>query len=296
MKKFLFLKKDFTGIVSTIAAACLLLSGFGSCTVLKGPYTFLPQITSQGYSLPVTDSSNWVNWNIIFSPGANDETKTRQIQDVEKYISGYLALYGFTASFTPTYCPCDSTLFNLSAKPLLGSGQSYSSPPPPPPPPGASGDNFPYTTSLNNSVNIDMPVITADDPNNTNPYTNMVISGAKFAIHNTTVSDSIILAIMDTGLDPGYFDNNLGKLIWKDSHRQTMRNFFAFNAGFSAEYMMDDHPGKHGTAVTMLALQAMESVPVYPKIMVLKVLDKNEKGTTFNVGCALSYAYKTKQL
>jgi hypothetical protein len=60
--------------------------------------------------------------------------------------------------------------------------------------------------------------------------------------------------------------------------------------------MEDDDKHKHGTAVTAVALKSFEkpngSNAPKPRIMVLKVLNENSRGTTFTISCGLSYAAK----
>ncbi len=285
MKKDFFSKAAYFFMLIIMGVA--LMSTFSSCknfSEKNNPVSAISYID--------TSKAKWVDWNIMFSPGADSAMRAQQEQDVENYINAYLAPYGFIAKFTKRiYCPCDSSLFNLTATPVQGSGGSLQAPSPPPPPPAVSGGNLPYTVSINNSLDPDMPSL--DDTSNVN-FNYRINIGSIFPInHVTNIDETKILAIMDTGLDPDKFDNTIGKLIWKDPHGPTLRNFFAFNSTqYRADYGMDDYAGKHGSAVTMIALKAMGTATVYPKIMVLKVFDANEKGSTFNIGCALSYAIK----
>jgi len=283
------MKKKFSAFIrfsnglSGILFSCILLTGLNSCT--KYFYNGLP-VASIPTHIPLAlsvDSSKWVSWNIMFSARLNDASRTQQINSIKDYVTNYLALYGYIPSFREIYCPCDSTLYNLNVTPLYASGSSFQPPPPPPPPQGGSGGDIPYVASINNSLLTDVKK-QIEDPNY-NPNT-----GNKYTL-NKIGTNSKLLAIMDTGLDPDYFDSQISQLIWNDPHRaKTLRNFTFNNPSLPDEYFNDDHLGKHGTAVTTIALQAMGNVPSYPHIMVLKVLDKNESGSTFNVGCALSYA------
>jgi subtilisin family serine protease len=172
----------------------------------------------------------------------------------------------------------------LTAVPVLGSGQAFQPPPTPPPPPGGSGNDIAYTASLNNPLNIDMPV-KAGDPNNPNAG-----PSKRLSLKPLPVDNSKILAIMDTGLDTSYFSQPMAEILWSDPNKPTLRNFTFNNPVLSLDYFEDDHPGKHGTGVTGIAINSLGQTPRYPRIMVLKVLDNAETGTTFNVSCALSYA------
>jgi hypothetical protein len=290
MEKGLFLKRDFSSIFFGISIACLLSGSLNSCTVIKGKLSITPDRPNETVPFSHPANTSWLSWNIMFSPNANDATRTQQINTVTDYIKNYLAAYNLKPLYIPIYCPCDSSLFNLNAIPVDGSGQSLQAPPPPPKPPGGSGDNIPYVVSINNNLNIDMLSGNPNDPNDTIPY--YVNNNLKFLLNNNIgIDTSKKLAIMDTGLDPDRFDSKFNQLLWSAPGGKTLRNFFAFNSTtFSSDYYMDNNTSKHGTAVAMIALQSMDPVPIYPKIMVLKVLDAAEKGTTFNVGCALSYA------
>ncbi|MBS1600967.1 MAG: S8/S53 family peptidase [Bacteroidetes bacterium] len=267
---------------------CLLIGGLSSCTKFFYNDVSVPGPPSHSYLNLTVDSSKWLDWNIMFPPNTNSATRQQQVQLIKTYIDNYLAVYGFTATYREIYCPCDSSLFNLNATPLNGSGKSYQPPPTPPPPTGGSGGDIGYVASINNSLIVDSAIKkTKDDPN----YPNNQYTG-KFTLAQIPVNEKIF-AVMDTGLDPDLFSTNINQLIWKDAHFPTYRNF-TFNTAspLTWENGNDDHPGKHGTAVTTIALQSMGNLSSYPQIMVLKVLDNNERGTTFNVGCALSYAIK----
>src|SRR6185295_9672097 len=67
----------------------------------------------------------------------------------------------------------------------------------------------------------------------------------------------------------------------------TLTNFLP---GQETRGFFDDHIKKHGTAVTAIALRALETANAYPRIMILKALDSNKTGSVFSVSCALSYA------
>jgi len=252
---------------------CLLAASLNSCT--KFFYNNLPISVSPYHVIPV-DSPQWVSWNVLFQPGSDAATRSQQIAIIKDYIRNYLAVYNFTPSFREQFCPCDSTLYNINAIPVLGSGQSLIPPPPPPPPPHGSGDNF--VATLNHTFVLDS--VSKVDTENI----------AKIHLNNVSVNTSRLLAIMDTGLDTTFFDSKIRELLWTSSTGMTLRNFTFDNPFHNLDYFRDDNPGKHGTAVTTIALQAMGATTTYPGLMVLKVLNNNESGTTFNVGCAMSYA------
>ena len=153
---------------------------------------------------------------------------------------------------------------------------------PPPPPPGTGGSGDPLAINPNNSFVIDSTTQFMDSVN------------SKFTVHlaSTTIDSSKLLAVMDTGLDSTLFDNTYAGLLWSDPNGSTIRNFQDFSNFQGLSYYNDDDPHKHGTAVTALALQALETLNqnVRPQVMVLKVLDKNKSGSTFTVSCGLSYA------
>jgi hypothetical protein len=228
----------------------------------------------------------WIDWNVLFKNNATDAQKTSYLSYLQNYIRNYIIQYnkanGTSFAVNQFYytCPCDSTLFNLSAIPVMGSGSSPV--PPPPPSPGTGGSGDPLFVSLNNSFVMDSTTQLMDSVDK------------KFVVHlgGTTIDSSKILAVMDTGLDSALFDKSYQGLLWSDPKGETIRNFQDFNNFQGLSYYKDDDPHRHGTAVTAIALQALESINknIRPRVMVLKVLDQNKSGSTFTVSCGLSYA------
>ena len=264
--------------VSITTALVLIL--FSACTRVfnvSNPIALLPAPVS-------IDSAHWIDWNIMFPPGTSNASIDQEITNIEGEITRYLAPHGYIGYYHVLTCPCDSILRNLTAIPVLGSGQAFQPPPTPPPPPGGSGNGIAYTASLNNPLLVDMPV-KAGDPNNVN-----AAPSKRLPLKDISVDNSKTLAIMDTGLDTSYFSNPIANMLWTDPQGLTLRNFTFSNPTFPLDYFADDHPGKHGTGVTGIAVHALGETGSYPRIMVLKVLDNNEKGSTFGVSCALSYA------
>jgi hypothetical protein len=104
------------------------------------------------------------------------------------------------------------------------------------------------------------------------------------------------LAVIDTGIDTSYFSPEIRRLMTPQSVYNVV--------GGNVHSFRDDHPGRHGTIVTGLALQAIkdenEKLPQtngknpLPTLMILKALDSNKRGSTFTVSCALSYAIQHK--
>jgi hypothetical protein len=273
------------GNMSFIVFLLVLTTILNSCTKIFNTHATL---TSQIAFLTV-DSAKWIDWNILFTPETTTALKDQQIDYVQNYVKKYLDSCNSANStyFTPLfsygfYCPCDSSLYNLSAYPLGGSGQSLSPPPPPPPPHGGSGNGVLYVNS-NNQLKLDMPQIIDENYNS--------LSGNKLILPARNVDKTKTLAIIDTGLDTTLFNSQIGNIIWSSSSGSTMSNFL-LNSTATLSYFSDDHPGKHGTGVTAIALENIlnDGLAPYPRIMVLKALDYKEQGSTFTVSCALSYA------
>lgn len=225
----------------------------------------------------------WLNWNILFAPGTSEARRIQTMDSIEKYVTNWISSSpNPSLQVTHFYfsCPCDPQLTNYTATPLLGMSGTPNPPPNPGKGVGGSGDGIQYVNS-NNSFVMDTTL----------EY--QVPVNQKVVLNTTSVDDSKILAVMDTGLDTLIFPHNFQNLLWSDAAGQNLRNFQFFTNGRGYDYYFDDEKHKHGTAVTTLALQAFESFnlqnTVKPRVMILKVLDENKRGSTFTVSCALSY-------
>src|SRR6185312_12759085 len=238
-----------------------------------------------------SNAIKWLDWNVLFNAGTNAADRNQAMDSLSQYITDYINNYNintgshFAVDQYVLSCPCDSSLWNLSAIPVMGSGQAPILPPPPKSGGGlgGNGDAIAYVNQ-NNSFTVDSTMSLYDS----------VQTNAKIHLDNSGIDKSKILAVMDTGLDSTLFEKRFAGLLWNAPNGRTLRNFQFFNNGLALDYYFDDEKNKHGTAVTAIALQAMEGgnppLRVKPRIMVLKVLDHNKKGSTFTVSCALSYA------
>ena len=226
----------------------------------------------------------WLDWNVLFNAGTNAADRSEAMNGLNRYITDYINDYnGRTGSHFAVdqyifSCPCDSSLWNLSAIPVMGSGQAPILPPKPGSGGGVggSGGAIEYV-SQNNSFTVDSTMSLYDS----------IQTNAKIHLNNSGVDTSKILAVMDTGLDSTLFEKRFAGLLWHAPGGRTLRNFQFFNNGLALDYYFDDEKNKHGTAVTAIALQVLEGVnpplQVKPRIMVLKVLDQNKSGSTFTV-------------
>jgi Subtilase family len=286
MQKRDFLFPEFLKKISGI----LLFAGLMLCLATCNKYFSYTNNYNSYYIMPQTppDSNKWVNWNVLFQSGADNGARLQEIQILEQYLTDYITQYNalnnthFAVNTFFVKCPCDTTLINFNAIPVAGSGQAPVPPRPPGKGVGGSGDAIQYINP-NNSFSTDST-------------TEEKVDTTYIQTAYNSIDPSKILAVMDTGLDSSYFQNNFRPLLWSDPTGLTYRNFQFFNNGRSYDYYFDDDKYKHGTAVTALALQALErienQVSVKPKVMILKVLDANANGNTFTVSCALSYAVK----
>jgi len=243
-------------------------------------------ITNSGVYNPLrTDSPKWVDWNILFHEGATSQEISIQLNafcsSVNSYIDSLNRANGTDYSVTcdTFHCPCDPLLYNFNATAASASGSTI--PPPPPKGGGGSGD----LVAFNNSFTVDTLYEGSFKINDS----------LKVTLGSALIDSSKTLAVMDTGLDSTLFENKFHGLLWNDPDSNvTIRNFQWFHNGFPLNYMLDDDKQKHGTAVTAVALKSFEKSgkPTSPKprIMVLKVLNENSRGSTFTISCGLSYA------
>ena len=236
-----------------------------------------------------TVKNRWGSWNVLLKPGLDFTARSTAILAFENSILTKFrenpGCSNYSINFQVFYCPCDSLLYNIGATPLDGSGFTVTSPPPPPAP-GGSGDII-FASNNNKLIDIDDSTLYTQ---NRAPDTSKKIILTNLSGKINYAADT--LAVIDTGIDPVYFSPEIRNLMIS----QTMYNVTSGNINS----FFDDHPGKHGTVVTALALQALKDknatlpqaggVNPMPKLMVLKALDNKKEGSTFTVSCALSYA------
>jgi Subtilase family len=235
--------------------------------------------------------SKWLDWNIMFSPGMNEAARLQEMNNLEQFITDYITKFNtthgtfFSVSQSFVFCPCDSLLYNYNAIPITGSGSVAVPPTNPHSKIPGSGDTVLF---VSNNIPMEIDTIIKDSAN--------LDTAAKVYLHINSINPGKTLAIMDTGLDSTLFQNQFTGLLWNDPNGPTLRNFLFFSNGRAQDYYADDDGHKHGTAVTALALKAAENHypgnEIFPKVMVLKVLDNNRIGSSFSVSCALSYAHK----
>lgn len=240
----------------------------------------------------VFQQSNYVkrvSWNILFGNNTDFTDRKQAIQNVKDSLVRY---YNYNHHDTipvfdsALYCPCDSLLYNLNMRFVDGSGGSVSSPPPAKPGPDGSGDYVAIQYISNNNPILEM------EPNEKPPAR---LNMSRIPLIFSGVNDTNVLAIIDTGIDTAVFSPNVKKLLWKSTTQEaTMYNFLPRQNLYNFK---DDHKSRHGTVVTAIALKALSTGGTgtqYPKIMILKALDSNKRGSIFSVSCALSYARKNK--
>jgi hypothetical protein len=253
---------------------------------------------AQGYpkSHATQDSSILGNpfttsWNVLFRPGTSDGDKNLFLSDYLKYLDSLVDAYNrinhkdFSVKFFPYCCPCDPLLCNYNFLIFNATGGSGGSVNPPPKPPGGGGSGD--LIKILKLINLVAKNNWLD--NNLADTKNEYIDSNKVVLAITKPIDlHKIIGIMDTGLDPSYFDGTITPLLWKDKGQPTIANFLVSPVNLQNGF--DDHIEKHGTAVTALILNNLKHAKQYPRFMILKVLDNNKQGTTFSVSCALSYA------
>jgi hypothetical protein len=225
------------------------------------------------------DTGRWLSWNVLLRDPNDAE---RALGIVEDSILNRLRAVNssYSARFHIFYCPCDSLLYNIGATPLDGSGNPIVQPAPNPPQ-GGSGD---WLVSVNNTINDRQLELKRNVDTNRikGAFGNRFTSGLR--------KGSKVLAIIDTGIDTLSFPMQTRSLIWQPPAGSL--KLFNYLGGAMDDFR-DDNPGKHGTSVTALSLWAMGEGE-FPRVMILKALDRNKIGSSFTVSCALSYAVKNK--
>lgn len=233
---------------------------------------------SQSFCQTPSDTSKF-SWNVLFKPGTSISKQHSVINKLNNSITSYYNNHklGDHANFQPFWCPCDSALYKLGFTPISGSGGSVSTAPPPPPPTGSGDMASVLAISYNISLGDKLKGI-----NVLQQYGRDTV-----AIRNIGIDAKKILAIIDSGIDSTLFSVKERNLIWTDPFKRTIYNFLP--AG-NLKDKFDETIEKHGSAVTAIAIKAMDNAPHYPKLMILKALNKNNQGSIFSVSCALSYA------
>lgn len=282
MKRIDFMK-DFmpVGIIH-LSIYILLIISVCSCGKLTN------NVNNQTAAYQSGQLNNWVDWNVLFKPGTDSATRAGYMNYLAFYVDSIVRAYNASNGKTSAIiirpyftCPCDSLLVNFNVVDLSGTGLP-ANPKPPCCGAGGSGDIVDLQ-NVNNSFVIDS--LTEMDRK---------LDDSLVYLKPSNIDTNKILAVMDTGLDSAKFQNKFEGLLWRDPNKPTIRNFISYENFRDLDYYTDDDSHKHGTAVTTIALKAVESSNIAgsrkPRIMVLKVLNANRSGSTFSVSCALRYA------
>ena len=281
------MKRKFTAktplaLLKTIIGLCLVVTVFCSSCHHKVPpqanMAFYPSMCNSGTLSG--DTLIWADYNIVFKASSTAQDRNVYLREVGDYLCGELSKkYPGPRRIDFTSCPCGPLFVNVKVV-IDASGGSVTGNPPPVPPPGVSGGSVQYFAK---NIEVDMPEldqgIRADTADKYN-----VLDATK-SVGNTTV------AIVDAGLDLKIYNNTMGTLgnwLWKDPApgATTIYNF----VGGSPSDFMDNTAERHGTIVTAILLDMFKDTTVFPKLMVLKALNDQGKGTLFSITCAMSYA------
>ena len=220
------------------------------------------------------DTSRWFSWNILFKDATPRSQADAAINAIEQQVQDAVTRFNpdWKALFWIYRCKCDTSLLNLAAKVVDGQDRAVT-PPGGITPTGGGGDIL--FVSENHELQKDRE--TKDS-----------LRRGKVAVSRSAKHSDKIFAIIDTGIDPSCFTPELTGLIWKaPPGKLALYNFLGGSYGDLDNY--DDHGKKHGSGVAAVSIMAMDG-GVYPKLMILKALDKYKRGTTFTFSCALSYA------
>jgi Subtilase family len=236
-----------------------------------------------------------ISLNVLFKENVALIQKEKIIEDIKDSVRKFYLLYNnaygtqFNPQFEPTaWCPCDSSLYNLNFTCIDGLGKSA----PSPPPGGALRGNGDIldVIAISNNYQITEPVKPEiiDTPIIQDGYKRPRIIKNAVQVNAIPINPATILAILDSGIDTSLFTAPIQNLIWHaPAGTPTLYNFIPYQR---VDDLSDSGNNKHGSAVTSLAIKAMGNPGAYPRLMILKALDKNDHGSTFSVSCALSYA------
>ncbi|CAN5570691.1 hypothetical protein BH11BAC3_BH11BAC3_32990 [soil metagenome] len=234
------------------------------------------------------------SWNVLFKEGTSEQERNSAIKRINTYINdvyiqinksrgkGSLLKPDSVSVFT---CKCDSLLYNIDFNSIDGEGRSVTTGPATPVSgtPGGAGDYL-GTTVSDNSIVSDRDQYVA----NISAYN----KGSNYPNSTIPVDSTKILAIIDSGFDTTKFTPIVRNYIWKDNAGSpTLYNFLP---GQSVSDFSDQTVGKHGSAVMAIAIKALAASGTFPRIMILKALNENNKGSIFSVSCALKYAMLKK--
>jgi hypothetical protein len=233
---------------------------------------------------PKTTRSTLASSNVLFPAGTNTSQRGVIIDQIKSEILNDIAAYNalhnknVTVSFEVDTCKCDSLLVNINARATHGVGESVATTTRTTS--RATGNGW---TIVAKNMQFQTERFTEDDKKRAN-----IDTGNKVLIGQKKVDDSYVLAVIDSGIDPGVFPPVMNQILWQPpAGTLSMKNFIK---GANINNNFDDHVGKHGSVVTAMVLKSMANSQVYPRLMVLKALDQFGNGSTFNVSCALSYA------
>ena len=258
----------------------LIILLFASCIASKKSHFLCSPLSNSQWGMNKDTANQWLSWNILLKDGLTEAERNVSIIELEARIHYYLINFpgyeNYKAKFSIYRCKCDSSLINVNVKVVDGQDRSVS---PPPGSPGTGGGGDILFVSVNHDLQKELP------SKDSLPRGKLTLS------RTSTVSDEI-LAIIDTGLDPSCFTSEINNLIWKaPPGKLALYNFLG--GSYGDKNNKDDHPKKHGSGVAAVSIMAMDG-GVYPKLMILKALDKDKRGTTFTFNCALSYAIQNK--
>jgi len=223
-----------------------------------------------------TAENRGLSLNILLKPGTSWGHSSSAIAGIESEIAK--KVYEMNHDWKPRFwifaCKCDSTLFNLAATVVDGQDHGVS-PPGGVPSTGGGGDILFVSTNFK---------LKRDSFPSEYKF-----DSSRLEIHATGSSEEI-LAIIDTGIDTTHFSKDIRKFIWTaPPGTQVLYNFLG--GAYADNDFRDDYVKKHGSGVAGVIITALQN-GIFPKLMILKALDSQKKGTTFTYNCALSYAIK----
>lgn len=233
---------------------------------------------------PKTTRSIISSNNVLFPVGSNASERAVIIQQIKNEllldVAAYNALHNknVTVTFEVDTCKCDSLLININARATHGVGESVAT----------------TTRTTSRASGSGWTIVARNMQFQSEKFTNddrklaVIDTNNKVNLPARKINDRYVLAILDSGIDPGVFPSILQQILWQPPPGTFVMKNFIRGANLTSNF--DDHVGKHGSVVASMALRSLVNSQAYPRLMVLKVLDQFGNGSTFNVSCALSYA------
>ncbi len=156
----------------------------------------------------------------------------------------------------------------------------------------AGGMNFPpqYTNSIQGvDLNFDIIVNTTDISKNSQSIS--LVNNYQSYIKNTNTG--ITIAVFDTGIKPDAGDGNpifQDQFLYNSNNDAFPQTISGWDFANNDNNCFDDDPNLHGTAVSSIITNILNTDNIPHQIMPLKICNSNGNASYFNLLCALNYS------